>query len=298
MGGDGHALDEGERVALHQHAVGEGAAVALVGVAADELHVGLGLGDGPPLDAGGEAGTAPAAQARVDDCFDHGLGAHGQRGAQPDEAAVALVVVGRAGVDDADPGEGEALLATQPVEVLDGPEAGCGALQHPLADEAVDLLGLDRAVAHPTPVGLHLDERLEPEHAPRAGAHHLHVEATGHDHGRDPLGDLVGPDGAGRRVAGHEHPGGHRSPRMASRRAGVTLPRRTPSTCTDGPRAQLPRQKTSSSVTPPSSVVSPKPTPSATRAWSASASAPTDWHASARQMRTVDRPAGAVRKSS
>ncbi len=32
--GDRHALDQRERVALHQHAVGEGAAVALVGVAA------------------------------------------------------------------------------------------------------------------------------------------------------------------------------------------------------------------------------------------------------------------------
>ena len=166
VGGDGHALEEGEGVALHQHAVGEGAGVTLVGVAADELHVGLCPGDRPPLDAGGEAGTAPAAEARVDDCFDHGLGAHGQRGAQSGDAAVALVVVRRAGVDDPDPGEGEALLATQPVEVLDGPEAGCGALQHPLADEAVDLLGLDRAVAHPTPIGLHLHERLEPEHAP------------------------------------------------------------------------------------------------------------------------------------
>jgi hypothetical protein len=35
--GDGHALDQQERIAFHQHAVGEGAAVALVGVADDVL---------------------------------------------------------------------------------------------------------------------------------------------------------------------------------------------------------------------------------------------------------------------
>ena len=35
--GDRHALDQHERIALHDHAVGEGAAVALVGVADDVL---------------------------------------------------------------------------------------------------------------------------------------------------------------------------------------------------------------------------------------------------------------------
>ena len=39
--GDRHAFDQQERVALHQHAVGEGAAVALVGVADDIFLVGL-----------------------------------------------------------------------------------------------------------------------------------------------------------------------------------------------------------------------------------------------------------------
>ena len=38
--GDRHALDQQEGVALHQHAVGEGAAVALVGVADDVFLVG------------------------------------------------------------------------------------------------------------------------------------------------------------------------------------------------------------------------------------------------------------------
>jgi hypothetical protein len=39
--GDCHALDEGEGVTLHQHAVGKGAAVTLVGVADDVFLVSL-----------------------------------------------------------------------------------------------------------------------------------------------------------------------------------------------------------------------------------------------------------------
>ena len=62
--GDGHALDQHEGVAFHDHAVGEGAAVALVGVADDVfLRSALRLRDGLPLDAGREAGAAAAAQA-------------------------------------------------------------------------------------------------------------------------------------------------------------------------------------------------------------------------------------------
>ena len=55
VAGDRHALDEGERVALDDHPVGERAGVALVEVAGDELQVGGGLEDGLPLDAGREA---------------------------------------------------------------------------------------------------------------------------------------------------------------------------------------------------------------------------------------------------
>jgi hypothetical protein len=55
---------EGEGVALHQHAVGEGARVALVGVADDVFLVRVREADGVPLDARGEARAAAAAQAR------------------------------------------------------------------------------------------------------------------------------------------------------------------------------------------------------------------------------------------
>ena len=76
--GDGHAFDEAVRVAFHQHAVGEGAAVALVGVAADVFLVGLGVVHGLPLDAGREAGAAAAAQAGGRDLRDDVERRHGR----------------------------------------------------------------------------------------------------------------------------------------------------------------------------------------------------------------------------
>ena len=47
------------------HAVGEGAAVALVGIADDIFAVACVVGDGLPFDAGREARAAAAAQARI-----------------------------------------------------------------------------------------------------------------------------------------------------------------------------------------------------------------------------------------
>ncbi len=71
VGRDRHALDEQERIALHHHPVGEGAAVAFVGVAADELQLVDAVEHRLPFDACGEARTAAAAQAGVRDLGDH-----------------------------------------------------------------------------------------------------------------------------------------------------------------------------------------------------------------------------------
>ena len=62
--GDRHALDQEERVALHQHAVGESAAVALVGVADDVFLLRLDAGDRAPFDPGRKSRAAAPAQAR------------------------------------------------------------------------------------------------------------------------------------------------------------------------------------------------------------------------------------------
>ena len=68
--GDRHAFDQHERIAFHDHAVGEGAAVAFVGIADDVFLRRLRLRDRAPLDAGRKAGAAASAQARLHHLFD------------------------------------------------------------------------------------------------------------------------------------------------------------------------------------------------------------------------------------
>ena len=94
VGRDRHALDEHERVALHHHPVGEGAAVALVGVAADELQLIDAVEHGLPLDACREARATAAAQPGVGHLGDHVGLRHLQGPTQSREAAVREVVLG------------------------------------------------------------------------------------------------------------------------------------------------------------------------------------------------------------
>ena len=123
--GDRHALDQHEGVALHQHPVGEGAAVALVGVADDVLLVAAAVSsDGLPLDAGresrrrrGRAGPrrSPRRRSASRPVSDSAR-------ASPAEAACAPVVVERQRVDDAAAGEGQPGLAGEERRSLDRPD--------------------------------------------------------------------------------------------------------------------------------------------------------------------------------
>ena len=61
---NGHAFDHDEGIAFHDHAVGERAAVAFVGIADDVFSIGAGLRHGLPFDAGGKSRAAAAAQSR------------------------------------------------------------------------------------------------------------------------------------------------------------------------------------------------------------------------------------------
>ena len=87
--GDGHPLDQHEGIALHDHAVGKGAAVAFVGIADDVFPVGGSIGDGLPLDPGREAGAAAPAQAGLRDFVDDGCGGHLQCPREPLVAVMA-----------------------------------------------------------------------------------------------------------------------------------------------------------------------------------------------------------------
>ena len=68
------ALDDGERVLLHEHAVLEGARLRLVGVAHEVVRVRRLGGDRRPTCARSEGGAAAADQLRRRDLVDDGPG--------------------------------------------------------------------------------------------------------------------------------------------------------------------------------------------------------------------------------
>ncbi len=111
--GDGHALDEAERIAFHQHAVGEGAAVAFIRVAADVFLLGPGIQDRLPFDAGRETRAAAAAQPRGGDLGDDVGRLHGDRLGEAGEAAVRAVVRNRQRIGDAAARERQPLLVLE-----------------------------------------------------------------------------------------------------------------------------------------------------------------------------------------
>jgi hypothetical protein len=141
VSGDGHPFDERERVALHQHPVGESSAVAFVGVAADELQVTLGLEDGVPLDAGREPRTTTTPQPRSGDLRDDVRGRHLQRALQAAHPPVRLIVLRRARVDHAYPREREPRLVREPGQVLHGTESQrmLGAVEQPRRQQFLDI---------------------------------------------------------------------------------------------------------------------------------------------------------------
>ena len=93
--GNDHALDQQEGVAFHQHTVGEGAGVALVGVAHHVLLPSPGVAHGAPLDAGRERRTATATQAGVEHGRDHFGTVQGHGRFKAGEATMGAIVVQR-----------------------------------------------------------------------------------------------------------------------------------------------------------------------------------------------------------
>ena len=94
-GANGHAFDKHIGVAFEHHAVGEGAAIALVGIADDIFAVARAVGHRLPFDAGREAGAATAAQARLGDFGDDRGGADFDGAFQAFPAAMRLIVFDR-----------------------------------------------------------------------------------------------------------------------------------------------------------------------------------------------------------
>jgi len=110
--GNRHPFDQDEGIAFHDHAVGESAGVAFVGIADNVFLLGPGIGDRLPLDAGRETGAAASAQAGLRDLRDDGGGLR-QGLVEAAITAMRAIVFQRARIDDAAAGEGQTRLFLQ-----------------------------------------------------------------------------------------------------------------------------------------------------------------------------------------
>ena len=217
---DRHAFDHRERIAFHQHPVGVGARVALVGVADDVLAVCRGVGCRLPLYACRKSCAAAATQPGGRHFLDCAGRPQVARTRQPAIAAMGAVVVEREWIDDAAPGEGDPRLALQEGDLLGPADAQgvSGALHQSGFEQGRHIGGLHRAIGDAPCRRLDLDHRLQPEETARAGADQRHVQLAPAGFGPQRVGHAVGADRACRRIAWHEDSRRHRStsPAMSS----------------------------------------------------------------------------------
>ena len=191
---------------------------------------------GLPLDAGGEARTAAAAQAGLGDVRDDGRTGEAQCLLQALEAAVLHVIRDGDRIGDAGAREGEALLVLQVGVILDVAEAQLVRASRGNRERG-DVLDGDRAIGDAAVLRFHLDEGFEEQEAARAVADHLVAEL------REGGGHFVSADRAGGGIAWNEDLAHERhSATIVSNFLASTRPTSLSSTITAGDSAQLPRQ--------------------------------------------------------
>jgi hypothetical protein len=241
--GDHYALDDQEGVAFHEHAVGEGAAVAFVGIADDVFAVRARLGAGLPLDAGREAGPAAAAQARADHFLDRSGRPDRQRAFEAGDAAGRPIFVDRGGIDDSAAGEGQAVLALQEGKGFDKPD---GSRMRVSVDDrggqSIGIAGFDAGPADPPFRRFDLDQRLQLEQAARAGAHDARLDVPAPERNRQAVRNRVRADGGGGRIAGDEDPHDVRLLASCTAASSSSRPNTLSPAIAEGPLAHRPRQ--------------------------------------------------------
>ena len=209
--GDGHALDQKKRVPLHQHPVGEGPAVALVGVADHVFLLGGDPGRRPPFDARGKAGPAPTTQARAQDLLDGRLGPKVQRALEAPQPAMIAVFIDRQGIGQPAAGKNKPLLPGQIRHIVYAPErlGMRAAAQKPRIEQLRNLISRDRSIADSPGGGFGFDQRLEPKEAARPGADNRCVETAAARIIENRVSDRVSADRQRRRIARNEDACGH-----------------------------------------------------------------------------------------
>ncbi|OIQ79167.1 hypothetical protein GALL_391050 [mine drainage metagenome] len=192
--GNGHAFDQHERVAFHDHAVGKGARVAFVGIADDVLLLGAGIEHRLPLDSGGEGRAATSTQPGLGDFLDDGRAIHGQRPFQAAIAIVVEVILQGNRIGDADAGEGQAFLIFQVGNVLrqSEPQPMLAAAQESAVEQAGYVLRVHRAIGNPALGGGDFDQRFQPEQPVRAVAYNFDAGSALRRLGCDGRCHLVG----------------------------------------------------------------------------------------------------------
>ena len=201
--GDRHAFDQQVGVALHHHAVGVGAGIALVGVAHHVLLRSSGGAHRLPFQTGRKGRTTAPAQARLQH-FVHHLGArHTERPAQPHIAAVRLVVGDGQRVGEAHAGKGQPLLSGKVRDLLGEPQAQRvrPALQRAGIEQAGHIVHRHRAIGHAAGRRGHLKQRLQPEQPPRTIAHQRQGQPARRGLVGQTAGHTVGPHRQRSRVA-------------------------------------------------------------------------------------------------
>ncbi len=164
--GDRHAFEQDERVALHDHAVGESAGITLVRVADDVFLARRGLLRRAPFDPRGKACATAPAQSRLGNFFDDFLRRHRKRAFQSAVAAVRDVILQRDRIDNPHAREGQPLLALEITDLFRQAEAQ--AMTPTSEKTSIEKRGnvgrRDRPVGDTAAHGLDLNHRLQPEH--------------------------------------------------------------------------------------------------------------------------------------
>ena len=247
--GDGHALDQHARIAFHQHAIGESAGVAFVGVAHDVFLRGLRVRHGLPLDASRKGCAAASAQTAVGHRFHDHEGLELKRATQTGVAVMQEIVSERQRIDDADPTKGQTFLITQIGDVFGGTKRQRmrGACKKPRVEQARDIALTHRAVSLAPAVDHHFDQRLQPIQSTRTIAHHADRQVARRGLRRDRTRHRLRADRERAGVGGDKNRDGAHgrisiSCSSSSRRAPSRRPCRMPSMVADGAQAQAPKQ--------------------------------------------------------